>query len=127
MLARVARKSCTRAAQLWPPETSSTFFLGALKEAAAAESLCKSSSSYRNTLFAGQAARYIASAAPKGPAMAAVTPEVLAKARKMSPWLGFIAGNFGSVVGVGGGVVIVPAIVSACKTIPQRYDTRFYT
>jgi hypothetical protein len=30
------------------------------------------------------------------------------------------AGLFGSVCGVGGGVIIVPAIVSACKTIPQR-------
>lgn len=31
------------------------------------------------------------------------------------------AGVFGSIVGVGGGVIIVPTIVSACKTIPQRY------
>lgn len=49
-----------------------------------------------------------------------VAPEVLAKARKMAPSIGLLAGVFGATVGVGGGVIIVPAIVSACKTIPQR-------
>ena len=44
----------------------------------------------------------------------------LAKARRMAGPLGLLAGVFGSVVGVGGGVIIVPAIVASCKTIPQR-------
>lgn len=56
--------------------------------------------------------------APRG--TAAVMPEILSKARRMSPPVGFAAGIFGSLVGVGGGVVIVPTIVSACKNIPQR-------
>lgn len=30
------------------------------------------------------------------------------------------AGVFGSIVGVGGGVIIVPTIVTACRSIPQR-------
>ena len=47
-------------------------------------------------------------------------PEPLRKARRMAPTVGFMAGVFGATVGVGGGVVIVPAIVNACKTIPQR-------
>lgn len=47
-------------------------------------------------------------------------PEPLRKARRMAPTVGLIAGVFGATVGVGGGVVIVPAIVNACKTIPQR-------
>ncbi|KAI3424813.1 hypothetical protein D9Q98_008199 [Chlorella vulgaris] len=46
--------------------------------------------------------------------------QVLAKARRLSAPVGVLAGLFGSVCGVGGGVIIVPAIVSACKTIPQR-------
>jgi uncharacterized membrane protein YfcA len=49
-----------------------------------------------------------------------VDPEPLRKARRMAPTVGFMAGVFGATVGVGGGVVIVPAIVNACKTIPQR-------
>lgn len=44
----------------------------------------------------------------------------LAKARRMAGPLGLLAGVFGSIVGVGGGVIIVPAIVSSCKSIPQR-------
>ncbi|GAB4821436.1 hypothetical protein N2152v2_008482 [Parachlorella kessleri] len=44
----------------------------------------------------------------------------LRKARWLSAPVGAIAGLFGSVVGVGGGVVIVPMIVSACRSIPQR-------
>lgn len=55
------------------------------------------------------------------PGATAVNPEILAKARRMSPPVGFGAGIFGALVGVGGGVVIVPTIVSACKNIPQRY------
>ncbi|KAL4855886.1 putative membrane transporter protein [Chlorella vulgaris] len=46
--------------------------------------------------------------------------QVLAKARRLSAPVGVLAGLFGSVCGIGGGVIIVPAIVSACKTIPQR-------
>jgi uncharacterized membrane protein YfcA len=49
-----------------------------------------------------------------------VDPEVLSRARKISPPIGFIAGIFGSLVGVGGGVVIVPLLVSRCKNIPQK-------
>lgn len=44
----------------------------------------------------------------------------LAKARRMAGPLGLLAGVFGSIVGVGGGVIIVPAIVSSCRSIPQR-------
>lgn len=44
----------------------------------------------------------------------------LGKARRMSGPVGLLAGVFGSIVGVGGGVIIVPTIVSACKSIPQR-------
>lgn len=42
------------------------------------------------------------------------------KARKASPFIGFIAGLIGSVVGVGGGTLIVPMIALFCTTIPQR-------
>lgn len=42
------------------------------------------------------------------------------KARAMSPGVGLVAGIFGSLVGVGGGVIITPMIVNVCKTIPQR-------
>ena len=61
------------------------------------------------------AARSLATAPPPG-----VSASVLAKARRISPSVGLLAGAFGSVVGVGGGVIIVPTIVNACKTIPQR-------
>lgn len=53
-----------------------------------------------------------------------IDPEALRKARRMSTPVGVVAGLFGSLVGVGGGVVIVPMIVSACKTIPQRWERR---
>lgn len=43
-----------------------------------------------------------------------------AKARRIAPLVGIAAGAFGSLVGVGGGVLIVPAIVSACPGISQR-------
>jgi len=49
-----------------------------------------------------------------------VDPAVLSKARKISSPVGLMAGLFGSLVGVGGGVVIVPSIVSRCKNIPQK-------
>lgn len=49
-----------------------------------------------------------------------ISPEILEKARSMSPRVGFAAGLYGALVGVGGGVIIVPWIVNACKTIPQR-------
>ena len=49
----------------------------------------------------------------------------LAKARKLSVPVGVLAGVFGSFVGVGGGVLIVPLLTGACKALPQRYaDTR---
>jgi uncharacterized membrane protein YfcA len=43
-----------------------------------------------------------------------VAPAVLAKARKLSLAVGTAAGAFGSLVGVGGGVLIAPVIVNAC-------------
>jgi len=46
--------------------------------------------------------------------------KAMRKARAMSPGVGLIAGIFGSLVGVGGGVIITPMIVNICKTIPQR-------
>ncbi|KAL4437313.1 hypothetical protein ABPG75_004452 [Micractinium tetrahymenae] len=64
-----------------------------------------------------QAARWVATAAGGSPEQLAAA---LSKARRMAGPVGLLAGVFGSIVGVGGGVVIVPAIVSACKTIPQR-------
>jgi hypothetical protein len=45
---------------------------------------------------------------------------LLQKARRMAMPVGSVAGLFGSLVGVGGGVVIVPLVVNACKKIPQR-------
>jgi uncharacterized protein len=47
-----------------------------------------------------------------------------AKARRIAPLVGAAAGLFGSLVGVGGGVLIVPAIVGACPGISQRWVTR---
>jgi len=44
----------------------------------------------------------------------------LAKAQRVSLGAGLLAGVFGSIVGVGGGVLIVPMISSACRSIPQR-------
>lgn len=46
--------------------------------------------------------------------------EARAKARRIAPLVGAAAGVFGSLVGVGGGVLIVPAIVGACPGISQR-------
>lgn len=44
-----------------------------------------------------------------------VTPADLHKAQRLSLGAGLAAGLFGSVVGVGGGVVIVPMIANACR------------
>lgn len=44
----------------------------------------------------------------------------LRKAERISLGAGLAAGLFGSVVGVGGGVVIVPMIANACRSLPQR-------
>ena len=49
-----------------------------------------------------------------------VDPAVLAKARRLSLPVGVAAGVFGSVVGVGGGTLIVPFFSSTCPAIPQR-------
>lgn len=55
------------------------------------------------------------------------TPQVdaatLAKAHKLSVPVGVLAGVFGSFVGVGGGVLIVPMLTGACKALPQRLLT----
>lgn len=49
-------------------------------------------------------------------------PAELAKAHKLSVPVGLLAGVFGSFVGVGGGVLIVPLLTGACKGLPQRYS-----
>lgn len=49
------------------------------------------------------------------PGLEGIAPEVKAKARKMALWVGGLAGCFGSVVGVGGGVLISPVIANACR------------
>eukprot|EP00884_Botryococcus_braunii_P003258 jgi/Botrbrau1/12933/Bobra.92_1s0013.1 len=49
-----------------------------------------------------------------------VDPQIMKKARWISLPVGLGAGLFGSLVGVGGGVLVVPTIVAACKSIPQR-------
>ncbi len=46
--------------------------------------------------------------------------EVLDKARRIATPVGLVAGLFGSVLGVGGGVIISPLIIAACRSIPQR-------
>ncbi|PNW84707.1 hypothetical protein CHLRE_03g155501v5 [Chlamydomonas reinhardtii] len=55
-----------------------------------------------------------------GTGVANVEAKVLRKARKLAVAVGGLAGVFGSLVGVGGGVLISPIIANACKTIPQR-------
>lgn len=47
----------------------------------------------------------------------------LRKARLYSPGIGMIAGLFGSMIGVGGGVIMNPMILNVCKTMPQRIIT----
>lgn len=54
-------------------------------------------------------------------AMHNVDAATLAKARKLSVPVGLLAGVFGSFVGVGGGVLIVPLLTGACKALPQRW------
>lgn len=49
-----------------------------------------------------------------------VDPKIMRKARWISLPVGLGAGLFGSLVGVGGGVLVVPTIVAACGSIPQR-------
>ncbi|GMH40524.1 hypothetical protein BSKO_08428 [Bryopsis sp. KO-2023] len=44
----------------------------------------------------------------------------LSKTRTVSPGIGFVAGAVGSVVGVGGGTLIVPMVSNFCTSIPQR-------
>jgi hypothetical protein len=46
--------------------------------------------------------------------------QLLNKARKIAAPVGAMAGLFGGMVGVGGGVLIAPVIINACKTLPQR-------
>ena len=53
-------------------------------------------------------------------AMHQVDAASLAKAHKLSVPVGVLAGVFGSFVGVGGGVLIVPLLTGACKALPQR-------
>ena len=48
-------------------------------------------------------------------------PATVAKAHRLSIPVGLLAGVFGSFVGVGGGVLIVPLLTGACKGLPQRY------
>ena len=52
-----------------------------------------------------------------------VDAATLAKAHKLSVPVGVLAGVFGSFVGVGGGVLIVPMLTGACKALPQRLLT----
>ncbi|WIA41173.1 hypothetical protein OEZ86_004788 [Tetradesmus obliquus] len=47
-------------------------------------------------------------------------PSLLAKARQLALGVGTAAGAFGSLVGVGGGVLIGPVILNACPAVPQR-------
>lgn len=53
-------------------------------------------------------------------ALEALDPVTIAKAHKLSIPVGLLAGVFGSFVGVGGGVLIVPLLTGACKGLPQR-------
>lgn len=46
--------------------------------------------------------------------VAELDPKLLAKARKLATGVGTAAGAFGSLVGVGGGVLIGPVILNAC-------------
>ncbi|GIL64739.1 hypothetical protein Vafri_18618 [Volvox africanus] len=55
-----------------------------------------------------------------GGGVAGMPDKTLGKARKLALAIGALAGAFGSLVGVGGGVLISPIIANICKTIPQR-------
>lgn len=58
----------------------------------------------------------------KASATAAQGPDAatLTKARGLAVPVGLLAGVFGSFVGVGGGVLIVPLLTGACRALPQR-------
>ena len=63
---------------------------------------------------------YSSEASAKAKSTQQVDAASLAKARKLSVPVGVLAGVFGSFVGVGGGVLIVPMLTGACKALPQR-------
>lgn len=120
-LGQLARKRAALAAQLPPAgfaaELGQCGIRSSLSSAGAAGP-CSSSSRVVTAAAVAkqlQAARWVATAGGAGQQDAA-----LSKARRMAGPVGLLAGLFGSIVGVGGGVIIVPTIVSACKTIPQR-------
>lgn len=66
---------------------------------------------------------YSSEASAKAKSTQQVDAASLAKARKLSVPVGVLAGVFGSFVGVGGGVLIVPMLTGACKALPQRLLT----
>lgn len=66
---------------------------------------------------------YSSEASAKAKSTQQVDAGSLAKARKLSVPVGVLAGIFGSFVGVGGGVLIVPMLTGACKALPQRLLT----
>ncbi len=71
----------------------------------------------------GHLARFSSKASGKAKqagALHQVDAATLAKAHKLSVPVGLLAGVFGSFVGVGGGVLIVPLLTGACKALPQR-------
>lgn len=128
-LGQLARRRAALAAQLSPADVAGAFgqfrtrtSLGSASSVVS--STCSPSSQAVAAASAArllsraqqlQAARWVATAGGAGQQDAA-----LSKARRMAGPVGLLAGVFGSIVGVGGGVIIVPTIVSACKTIPQR-------
>lgn len=76
-------------------------------------------------LCAGRCCQRVYSTAASGKGSNAGGPQQvdaasLAKARKLAVPVGVLAGVFGSFVGVGGGVLIVPMLTGACKALPQR-------
>ena len=123
VLGRLARRSAAaQLAQAAVPLYPSS--LGAGQQAAAAAAAAPSSLRAAQQAAAAAAAarlqlsRWVASGAGSEQQVA---PAVLAKARRIAGPVGLLAGVFGSCVGVGGGVLIVPTIVANCKTIPQRW------
>ena len=69
---------------------------------------------------------YSSEASAKAKSTQQVDAASLAKARKLSVPVGVLAGIFGSFVGVGGGVLIVPMLTGACKALPQRLLTTLF-
>ncbi|GFR45702.1 hypothetical protein Agub_g7012 [Astrephomene gubernaculifera] len=61
-----------------------------------------------------------ASARGMGTGVSGMPDKTLTKARRLAVAVGALAGVFGSLVGVGGGVLISPIIANICKSIPQR-------